>query len=330
MLLTQHAADGQAAVHQKQRRSRWRCPCHCCRCRGNGQCSTSGRVGRIDRDRPKGHSDVGQPNRSQTAVAEPSPLTELSLPLVVVEAFHHGKRDRRGRRAPERHCWSLDRRQCLSVYDPNNPGTLTVTLSASDGTLSTTTSGSDSVSGDGSTTLSVSGSLTNVNASLADLVYSADSAGSGALAITAHDSNGTGTASVNVAVFDEPPAVAGVYVSSTQWNSSFLSYLDSRQSGSLTGLGYAVPAGSAQLDTISWGNVDTISVAFTKNVDVSEGSLTLIGSADGLTPPDISGFSYNSSTFVATWTFSDRLAGRQVLDQSRQFDHRSVGHVAGR
>ncbi len=132
-------------------------------------------------------------------------------------------------------------------------------------------------------------------------------------------------------IFDVPPTVMGVYVSGgDDWDPSFYDYLDSNGYGNSTvaGLGYNVSNGDGQLDTLPWLNLNTLNVLFSESVNVSQNSLQLIGpdSPDSPTLPSISGFSYNASTHVATWTFaSSPLADRILL----HFDAAAVTDAAG-
>jgi ELWxxDGT repeat protein len=106
------------------------------------------------------------------------------------------------------------------------------------------------------------------------------------------------------------PRIAGVYVKGTAWSNAFLDSLDAQGLGcaSVARLGYAIPAGTDQLKTLPWTGIDTISVRFDEDVTVTKGSLTLLH-AD-FTPFDLSGatFSYNTTTFTATWTLSQTIA----------------------
>jgi len=64
--------------------------------------------------------------------------------------------------------------------------------------------------------------------------------------------------------------VAGVGVGSTSWEAAFV--------GELGGdFGYAVPEGAAQLDELSWVNVDRVSIAFTEDVQVLQDDLSVCG-----------------------------------------------------
>ncbi len=105
------------------------------------------------------------------------------------------------------------------------------------------------------------------------------------------------------------PAVAAVNVAGSNWAPSFVSYLES--SGLGAG-GYAIPVGSsAQLQTLPWTNIDTIRITFTENVVVVAADLSVSGV--NKTAYAFSGFSYDPTTYTATWTLNapigdDKLA----------------------
>jgi hypothetical protein len=141
----------------------------------------------------------------------------------------------------------------------------------------------------------------------------------------------TPTRSIDVQDVHSSPTVMGVYVSGgNNWDSSYYDYLDSNGYGNsaVTGLGYNVSNGAHQLDTLPWLNLNTLNILFSENVNVTESSLQLIGpdSPDAPSLPTISGFSYNASTHVATWTFASPPVGNRIL---LHFDAASVTDTAG-
>lgn len=105
------------------------------------------------------------------------------------------------------------------------------------------------------------------------------------------------------------PCVDAVIVSSTQWSSSFLDYLEEAELGAG---GYAVPAGSSgQLATVPWTNLDRIVVAFDQAVTVDRNDLAVTGVSTA--QRFASSFSYDSSAYVATWTFAAPLGNDLLL-----------------
>ena len=96
-----------------------------------------------------------------------------------------------------------------------------------------------------------------------------------------------------------PAQVVGVQVDGTAWSAGFLGALHTAGEGN--GTGYAIPVGSAaQLTPLPWSNVNQIQVAFSEDVNVQQGSLTLTGS--NVASYSINGFSYNTLTHIATWS----------------------------
>lgn len=135
--------------------------------------------------------------------------------------------------------------------------------------------------------------------------------------ITASGTNSSDTfaATTPLAVtVNPPPEVTGVFVGSTSWNSSFLSYLAANNLGSST-LGYQLPTGYSQLATLPWNNINTISVTFNQNVTIDEATqyLELIGATTGTTALSTASPVYNSSTYTVTWTLPSVLTDDQYL-----------------
>jgi len=110
------------------------------------------------------------------------------------------------------------------------------------------------------------------------------------------------TMTVSVTPADVPPQVAEVLVDGSAWTGDYLTEL---QAAALGNGGYAIPAGSAQLQTLPWNDLDQIQIVFTEDVNVSQASLTLTGV--NVPTYAISGFSYNPSTLTATWTLSSPI-----------------------
>jgi hypothetical protein len=105
------------------------------------------------------------------------------------------------------------------------------------------------------------------------------------------------------------PAVAAVNVSSTQWASGFISYLESYNLG--TG-GYAVPVGSSsQLQTLPWNNIDQIKITFSEDVVIAAADLSVSGA--NTTAYAFSAFTYNSNSHTATWTLAAPIAKDKVM-----------------
>ena len=118
-----------------------------------------------------------------------------------------------------------------------------------------------------------------------------------------------------------PPIVTGVFVRGTgdasgtgndEWQAVYLGHLGTQGLGDAA-LGYRVSVGADQLDTLPWTNVDTISIRFSEGVTVTSGNLQVLGAAEGPPVPSVARFSYNASTFTATWQFSTALPANKYL-----------------
>jgi hypothetical protein len=130
--------------------------------------------------------------------------------------------------------------------------------------------------------------------------YTLNVAAAGITSTTTNAFNVTGSATL-------PPKVIQVLVDGTAWSTAFLNSL--KAAGQGNGSGFNVPAGPTQLNSLPWSNVNQIQIAFSEAVTVSQASLTLTGSGVAL---PTSGFSYNATTFVATWTLASPIARSQV------------------
>ena len=104
------------------------------------------------------------------------------------------------------------------------------------------------------------------------------------------------------------PAVAAVNVAGTNWASSFVSYLES--SGFGTG-GYAIPAGSSQLQTLPWTNINQVRIKFSENVTIAAADLSISGV--NKTAYVFSGFNYDPNTFTATWTLDAPITKDKLM-----------------
>ncbi|HET6250870.1 MAG TPA: choice-of-anchor tandem repeat GloVer-containing protein [Tepidisphaeraceae bacterium] len=123
----------------------------------------------------------------------------------------------------------------------------------------------------------------------------------GTYSLTASDGGLPTTASASFTIApDPPPKVTAVAFSSSQWSSSF------PEAG-----GYAIPTGAAQSTDLPWINLDTISIAFNKTVNVTQNSLAVAG-VNQVTYT-AGGFSYNASTDTATWTFAAPFGADKLL-----------------
>ena len=107
-----------------------------------------------------------------------------------------------------------------------------------------------------------------------------------------------------------PPTVTGVLVCGSAWSGSFLDYLNSQGLGDAI-MGYSIPSGASQLTTLPWSNLDTITITFSQDVNVTQGDLQALGVT--VTNYMISDFNYNSSIHAATWTLQQPVATDKIL-----------------
>ena len=106
-----------------------------------------------------------------------------------------------------------------------------------------------------------------------------------------------------------PPQVTGVYVSGTNWATTYQSGMQAVGLGN--GTGYLVPGGGAdQLSDLPWNNLNQIQIRFNENVNVQANSLTVTGISGAQYA--FSGFNYNSTTDTATWTLSQSISRDQI------------------
>ena len=112
-----------------------------------------------------------------------------------------------------------------------------------------------------------------------------------------------------------PPTVEYVLVRGSAWTETLLDDLDAQGLGhpSIARLGYRVPAGAGQFDTLPWGNLDTITMVFSEDVVVTQADLTLLGVNVAEYP--VAGFAYDSGTSTATWTLASPIHIDRLLVQ---------------
>jgi hypothetical protein len=105
-----------------------------------------------------------------------------------------------------------------------------------------------------------------------------------------------------------PPKVTAVNFSSSQWNSAYVSYLQTQGLGTN---GYSIPAGNNQTKTLPWSNLNQIRITFDQDVHVKAGDLSVSGT--NTTAYAFSDFSYESSSWTATWTLASNLTKDKIL-----------------
>lgn len=112
---------------------------------------------------------------------------------------------------------------------------------------------------------------------------------------------------------DDLPQVIDVLVRGTDWTGGFLSALDAAGLGFD---GYSVPVGSgAQLNPLTWSNVDQIRILFSEEVAITSDDLTVAGvNASEYVPISFStDAGPDAGTFLATWTFAEPIHNDKLL-----------------
>ena len=71
-----------------------------------------------------------------------------------------------------------------------------------------------------------------------------------------------------------------------------------------------MPSGLTQLKALPWTNVNMVTIGFSKDANVTQNDLQVIGSNNAIDP--IIGFSYDPITFRATWNLSQPLSADRV------------------
>jgi hypothetical protein len=175
--------------------------------------------------------------------------------------------------------------------------TFTLAVSDSNGLLSASASGGGSLTGAGTTTLAVSGSLTQVNAALTTLSDTDSVIGGDAITITATDSNGASAWSDSIAVTVNPaPVLTG-------------------SAALLTGAGITTSVAGARLSES--GSTD--SETFTMTLSDSAGTLSATGtgvSGAGTKTLTVTGSLAVVNAALATLTFTDGTAGTDTITLS--------------
>jgi VCBS repeat-containing protein len=166
----------------------------------------------------------------------------------------------------------------LSATDNTNGEVFTVTLTDSHGVLSAHTVGDGDTAISSGTTLTITGSLSDLNSDLATLIDTNGTAGPDPISVTAIDSLGDGAMPQKVAVTIQPPAVPAV---------TTLTF-----DNSLSGEG-PIPDGYGGLD---WSNFDYLNSSIDSAVS---------GYAHGtVTGPDVAYNGYGESASISGMTFN--------------------------
>ncbi|MFO7906172.1 MAG: hypothetical protein R6U98_26175 [Pirellulaceae bacterium] len=100
-----------------------------------------------------------------------------------------------------------------------------------------------------------------------------------------------------------PPRVGGVWVRASGWDESFSAYLQSEGLGDENG--YIIPLGSDdQLNTLPWSGIDTLTIAFSEEVNIAADQVHVYGVNTQEYSTD---FAYNAAAQTATLTFDSPI-----------------------
>jgi hypothetical protein len=105
------------------------------------------------------------------------------------------------------------------------------------------------------------------------------------------------------ALLSAAPTVLAVSVASTSWSPDFVDFVDNP---ALEIKGYTIPVGSsAQSASLTWNNLDQISIEFSEDVYIDEADLSISGI--NVLAYDFSDFHYDPRACLATWTLSNDI-----------------------
>jgi hypothetical protein len=167
-------------------------------------------------------------------------------------------------------------------------------------------SGTTLASGDGGLTWTL-GNLSTLTAPVGAYRLSLAAAGSGITGLGGNPFTSDVVEAWN-RVAGAPPTVTGVYVASTAWNSAYLTHLQNTGQGSSVH-GYAIDP-SDQTNELAWSNLNKVSVRFSRDVNVTAGMLAVAGV--NVASYGVAAFSYDPTTFTATWTLSSAIPNDKV------------------
>jgi hypothetical protein len=218
----------------------------------------------------------------------------------------------------------------------NNMSGVTVTISAGTlqpgDTLSFTSPSGSGIAGvyaGGVLTLSGPATAAQYQAALQSVMFSnatSTSTTPRAISIVAFDGTSTSNTAVEQVDVSAPVTIIGAYVAGSNWTDragkqNFDGYLSTHGLGNAANpsLGYALKTGSAQLTTLPWADINTISVQFSGPVsNIGLGSLELVGGTGGgatgaaTAAPSVTGFTSDGNN-TYSWTLSGNLTNNKYV-----------------
>ena len=118
-------------------------------------------------------------------------------------------------------------------------------------------------------------------------------------------------------VDDRGPQVVAVYVKSSRWGAAFLDHLADTGRGDRV-YGYAILAGSQQLNELPWTGLNQVTIRFTETVTVPPPTLLVraaVGDAGNASARhyELASFSYSGNARAGTWTLRNSIRADRVL-----------------
>lgn len=128
-----------------------------------------------------------------------------------------------------------------------------------------------------------------------------------AIGATFEDATGVGTIVDNDEDVDTVTTIESVRISSSDWTSGFLAYIDADLQ-----LGYPIPDGSEQLTTISWEGLDQIHVEFSRPVSIGLGDVSINGVHVADYASRIESVEFNEASLIATISLTSPFEGDRI------------------
>jgi ELWxxDGT repeat protein len=134
--------------------------------------------------------------------------------------------------------------------------------------------------------------------------------------VTPNDGQADGTTVTDTATVAATLTVSGIYARGSGWDAGYLAMLAANNLGTTAG-GFRLVDGAKQVanaGSLTWSNINQISVTFSENVTLNQASLRLLNSAGvDVSFAATNAFSYNSTTHTATWTLASSLGWNKYL-----------------
>ena len=208
----------------------------------------------------------------------------------------------------------------FSVSDPNAQATgITVTLTDTIGQLAASATGGGSVAGSGTTTLTVSGTVAQVNADLATLSYTASTAGTDNIVVNSVDSLGSSglQANVQITVLPVTPPVISVPGTSLA--------IKRGTNGAIAGVSFVYADGAVAGELLTATLTDAAG-GLSLNTAISGGGGTMTGS--GTHTLSVTGTLAQVNTDLTTLSYSSTTPGNDTISIAASGTHGGQANAA--